>query len=131
MDLYKQFQTDKQAEEEGVWVPLSTTARMKVARVGNRRYTEALKRQSAQYLKPGMRTSDIPDEVYEKITKDVVAETILLDWDGITRDQQPMPYTKAEARAALEMQDFYELVLRTANSLEMFRTARLAELEKN
>ncbi len=131
MDLFKQFQTDAHAEVDGVWIPLSTTARLKIARTGNPRHQACLKRLSLPYIKPGMRMTDIPDDTYAMITREAAAETILVDWDGITRDQQPVPYSKAEALAALEMKDFYELVLTAATSLETFRAARLAELEKN
>ncbi len=131
MDLYQHFQTDKRAEEEGVWVPLSSTARIKVARMGNPRHQAALKRLSMPYVKPGMRAADIADDVYAEISRLAVAETILLDWDGVTKDQQPLAYSKEEAAKALQMADFYELVLRMANGMDMFRVARLAELEKN
>lgn len=131
MDLYKQFQTDKKAEEEGVWIPLSSTARLKIARMGNPRHQAALKRLSLPYVKPGMRVSDIADDVYAEIAREAAAETILVDWDGITRDQQPVPYSKSDALAALHMSDFYELVLKASSSLETYRVARLAELEKN
>lgn len=131
MDLYKQFQTDAKAEAEGVWIPLSATARLKIARIGNPRHQVCLKRLSLPYIKPGMRMSDIPDEMYQEIAREAVAETILVDWDGITREQEPLPYSKAEALAALKMKDFYELVVTAATTLETFRTARLAELEKN
>lgn len=84
------------------------------------------------YVKPGMRASDIPDDVFTEITREAVAETILVDWEGITREGVPVPYSKEEALSALrQMKDFYELVVGTANSIEHFREARLVELEKN
>lgn len=131
MDLFRQFQTDTKAEEEGVWIPLSATARLRIARIGNPRHQAALKRLSTPYVKPGMRVSDLSDDVYMQLAKEAVVEAILLDWEGITRDQQPVPYSKTEALAVLGLRDFYELVLNAASNLETFRTARLAELEKN
>lgn len=131
MDIYKQFKTDKQAEEEGTWVPLSATARLKIARIGNPRYALALKRCSQPYVKPGMRLTDVDDETYTTITKHAVAEAILLDWEGVLRDGQPLPYSKEAAIDAFEMKDFYELVLNLATSMETFRVARLETLAKN
>lgn len=131
MDLYKQFQTDEKAEEEGVWIPLSSSARLKIARLTNPKYQAALKRLSKPYIKPGMRMRDLDDEVYEDITRQAVAEAILLDWEGIEKDGQPLPYSKQEALAAIKMKDFYELVITASGNMETFRVARLAELEKN
>ncbi len=131
MDLWKQFKTDEQAEVEGVWVPLSATARVKLARVGNPRYQSCLKRLSLPYIKPGMRMSDIPEETYQAITKEAVAEAILVDWDGVIREGEVVAYSKEMALSALQMKDFFELVLAAANSMETYREARLRDMEKN
>lgn len=132
MNLYQQFQTDAKKEIEGTWIPLSATARIKVAREGNPRHQACLKRLTAPYLKPGIRTNDIPDDTWEAVTREAAAETLLVDWEGIVNDaNEPVPYSKAEALAALAMKDFYRLVLMAAQSMETFRVARQAELSKN
>ena len=132
MNLRKQFQTDEKAEVDGVWVPLSATAKIKVARSGNPRHSAAMKRLTKPYLKPGMRANDIADDVFLAIAKEAMAEAILVDWDGIVNDNdEPLPFSKHEAMVALEFNDFYQLVWNAANAMENYRVARLAELEKN
>ena len=131
MDIFKQFQTDEKAEVEGVWIPLDATTKVKIARLQNPRHTACLKRLSTPYIKPGMRQSDIPDDVYNEIAREAVAETILVDWSGVERDGQPVPYSKDAALEACRVKDFYILVVTAAGTMETFRTARLAELEKN
>lgn len=131
MDLYKQYQTDEKAELDGVWVPLSGTAKLKIARAGNPRHAACMKRLLTPYVKPGMRTTDVADEIFQAVAREAMAETILVDWDGIVKDGAPLPYSKEEALRALQMKDFQLAVWESANALETFRTARLAELEKN
>ncbi len=131
MDIYKQFRTDKQAEEEGVWIPLSATARIKVARIGNPKHTSALKRLSQPYVKPGMRLTDLDDAVYTSVARQAIAETILVDWEGIEKDGNPLHYSKEAALDACGMEDFYTLVVNAASSLETFRAARLEAIAKN
>ncbi len=131
MDLYQQFETDETAEAEGVWVTIGIGARLKIARAGNPKHAAAIKRLSAPHIRPGMRMADIPDDVFSTITKEAVAESILVDWEGITRNGVPVPYSKAEALAACGLKDFYNLVLTTSQSIEHYRKARIQELEKN
>jgi len=133
MNLYTQFQTDEHKEVDGTWMPLDATTRIKIARIGNAKYTACVKRLSAPYLKPGVRTTDIPDDVWTGITLEAMAETILVDWDGVVdNNNDPVPYSKAAALTALkDLKDFKLLVAGAADSMETFRMARLAELEKN
>lgn len=131
MDLWQQFETNERAEVEGVWVPLSTTARLRIARIGNPRHSATLKRIAAPHIRPGMRMSDIDEATFQAVTREALAEAILVGWEGITRGGEPVPYSKEAALQALQMKDFFELVLTAASTIEHFRAARIAELEKN
>ena len=131
MDLYQQFKTDEQKEVDGVWVPLSATARVKVARMGNARYRDCIKKKSAPYRQAGL-VNEIPADVYQQLVREAVAETILVDWHGITTDGQPVPYSKETALTfCTELKDFYNLVLTAADNMEIFRVQGQAVLEKN
>lgn len=129
MDLYKQFKTDERKEVEGVWIPLSTTARIKVARMGNPRYRDCIKRKKAAYRQTGI---EIPSDVLEQMVRETVAETILVDWEGITTDGQPVPYSKETALTfCTDLQEFYNLVLSASDTMETFRAEAQATIEKN
>lgn len=132
MNLYKQFKTNEAAEVAGVWVPISGTAKIKVARTGNPRHDACIKRLCTPYLKPGMRVTDLSEETWKQITIEAMAEAILVDWEGITDDQDhTVPYSVEEAKKVLSLKDFLEFVSKIAVSMENFREARIAELEKN
>ena len=131
MDLYKQYKTDEKKEVEGIWVPLSATARIKVARMGNPRYRDCIKRLSSPYRVAGI-NDQIPPEVYQQMVREAVAETILVDWEGLTSDGDPVPYTRDKALVfCTDLKDFYDFVLTAASSMETFRMNGQAVLEKN
>lgn len=133
MDFYTQFATDEKAEVEGVWVPVNPKARIKVARLGNPRHRECVRRKTALYKMAGSATT-IPDEVWAQISREAVAETILVDWDGegVTRDGKPVPYSKEEAlKLICARKDFYQLVITLAENMDTFRVNGEAVLAKN
>lgn len=131
MDLHKQFKTDEQKEVEGAWVPLSASARLRVARMGNPRYRECIKRLSAPYRTAGL-ASAIPPDVYQQLVREAVAETILVGWEGITTDGHPVAYSKEAALTfCTELKDFYDFVLTACDSMETFRVAAQETTVKN
>lgn len=132
MNLYRQFKTDEQKEVDGVWVPLTATARVKIARMGNARYKECIKRLTAPYRQSGV-SADIPDEIYQQLARETAAETILVDWDGIEdQDGKALPYSKKAALDAInDLKDFYVLVMSVAHDMERFKVTAQAALEKN
>lgn len=131
MDLHHQFKTDETKEVLGVWVPLSPTAKIRVARMGNPHYRAFMKAKTAPYKMAGLANS-IPPEVLEQFVREAVAETILTDWEGITTDGIPIPYTKEQSLLfCAELKDFYNFVLSSADSMETFRVNGMAVMEKN
>lgn len=132
MNLYRQFKTDEQKEVDGVWIALSATARVKVARMGNTRYRECMKRLRAPYQQGGLGTT-IPDDLQQALLREAVAETILVDWDGIEdQDGHPLPYSKKAALdACTDLKDFYLVVLAASDNMETFKVSTQAALEKN
>ena len=131
MDLYEKYKTDEDKEVEGAWVPLSATARIKVARMGNTRYRECMRKKSAPYRQSGI-ANTIPPEVLEQIVREAVAETILVDWKGITTDGTDVPYSKdTSLKFCTDLKDFYNLVLTAADNMETFRVNGQAVLVGN
>lgn len=132
MDLYQHFATDEQKEVEGAWIPLSETARIRIARMGNPQYAACVKRLALPFRSGGVLDEDIPDSVWKQITREAAAETILVDWEGVTRDGEPLPYSKEEALKLLTARkDFYGLVLTAAQNMDNFRVRAQKQLEKN
>lgn len=134
MDLTR-FKADPVLEDEGVWtsVDAGTEASIKIARIGNRRYREAMTRRLKPYRR-ALRNGTLDEKVTEKITAEVLAETILLDWKGLTQDGVPLTYSPDAAKDLLcdnRFKDFRDLVVELAGDLELYRQQDIEDAEKN
>lgn len=97
------YRTNETLESEaGVWFRFRNGMRFRCKRAGgsNDQYRRVFQRE----IKPFKRQLDSLDrEVQEEIFRNVYAETILVDWDGV-RDKggNEVPFTKANVKALFE-----------------------------
>ena len=127
MDIFAAFATDEKLEAEGKWFPLSKDAKVLVARSGNQRYVTAL-RDKAKEAQLDLASGEEADQLAEEILIDVMAETVLLGWKGITDKGAEVPYSVAQAKAYLKIKDFRRKVQGFSENFEAFRLK--AEVEQ-
>lgn len=126
------MKTDLTREVEGVWVPLDENASVLVARFNNKKHAAAIERLRAPYRAQISTGRGISDEVSNKIALESMLEAILLDWKGILGDDgKELPFTKENARVALEIKDFRDIIAGIALQREIFRKAEVEEAVKN
>lgn len=120
MDL-KKFKTDKNLEIEGVWFNIDETCRLCVARFGNDRFKELMSKKARPY-KQSIRNDTLPEALYDKLLVDAMAETILLGWENLEENGQPVPYSVENAKRLLtEYKDFRDLVSNFSNEAAAFK----------
>lgn len=134
MDLNR-FKTDTALEDAGVWTSIdaASDAEIRIARIGNRRYRETMARRLKPYRR-ALRAGTLDDSVTERITAEVLAETVLLDWRGLTVDGAALAYSREAARDLLldpAYRDFRDLVVEMAGELDLYRERDLEDAEKN
>lgn len=121
MDLKKDFSTNKKLEDEGVWVDIGDGGKLKIARAGNKKAVSY----SRQVAKPHMaqiQFGKLSDEVATQIACEVMAECILLDWQGMTDGGVDLPYSKENALKMLtDYPDFRDYVSQIANERKTFQ----------
>lgn len=132
MDLFKTFKTDKSKEQDGVWFPLDEQSKLRIARLNNPRYQAAIQKKGNRY-KLSAKVKAIPEDVWEGLMNEVIAETILVDWDGITDHGEPLPYSVENATRMLsEYPDFRNtIVLAIAGEMDNFKEELDEGTEKN
>jgi hypothetical protein len=135
MEITK-FEVDKEASVEGVWIDLEEygyDVEVKVARWNNPKFLNALQRMTDRPgVKQKVEKNKLDFEEQERIMAYCIARYILLDWKGMTRDGEPLPYSPEEGeRAMLGLPDFKEVVREQAQDLELFRKARIEERGKD
>ncbi len=129
MDLQKMFGTDKKLEEQGVWVEIDEKSKIKVARLGNLKFREfSRKLQNNAKIATKYKIDDFNQNDLVKL----LANTILLDWEGIELNGEVLPYSIENAIKILtEFKDFTNLVVELANQMETFKNEDIDGAKKN
>ena len=126
MDIYTSFATDETLETEGKWFPLSKTASVKVARAGNPKYVELLRARMKE-AQLDMMSGKEADEMAESILVDVMAESVLLGWKGLTFKGEDVSVSVANARKLLAVKDFRRKISGFSENFDAFRVKEDAE----
>ena len=116
------FATDLDLEENGVWVDIGDGGKLKVARMGNPRYQEAVRRISKPH-KTQIRNKTISEDLSGELLLKAMADSILLDWKGIEDDKgKPIKYSADMAYTLMrDLRDFRNLVVELATEQAAFR----------
>ena len=131
MDLFSKFKTNEDKERDGVWVSLDGEGSIRIARTNNPLYREAMLRKMNRY-KMAAKSKVIPDDAWLDIVNELIAETILVDWEGITEKGEPLSYSVENAKRVLtELKDFREMVLSIADNMDNFKEELDEGTEKN
>jgi len=123
MDIFSTFATDEALEVEGKWFNLSKTTRVKVARAGNAKYVKLLRKKLDENRIDLDSQGEEANDLAEKIMVEVMADTILLDWEDIQFRGKPMEYSRLNARLLLQIKDFRKKVAGFSESFEAFKVA--------
>lgn len=132
MNIWEEFGTDEDLENEGVWLWLDSeqTVGVKVARYGghNKRWEKELDKVSRN----GGRVRRSPAELRELELRAFVRGCVL-DWKGITTpDGQPVPFSHdAALNVFRKLPDLTSKVREFASDQAEFKAARLEEESKN
>lgn len=131
MDI-KEFKTDQNLEEEGVWISLDGNgSEIKVARMNNRAYKKYFQAITKPY-KRLIRNGSLSEDLAEKLLIDAIAHKILLDWKGLTKNGKKFAHSLDNATEFLTgSADFRDLVTEAASEMENFRQKELEEAVGN
>jgi hypothetical protein len=128
MDIFDTFATDEKLEVEGRWFDLSKTAKVRVARSGNPQYIKLLRKKLDEKRIDLDSQGDEANDVAEKLMIDVMADTILMGWEGLEFRGKPMEYSRLNARLLLQVKDFRKKVSGFSESFEAFKVKAQEEL---
>lgn len=129
---FSKLKTDENLENEGTWVDYESTFRVKIARIGCRRYKEYMMKAGKPHMR-SLKRGEIDNDLADDILRKAIAETILLDWEGLYDDNDnPIPFSKENALTCLnESTDFYLEIFAMAQDRENFKIKDQAIAEKN
>ena len=122
LDIFSAYATDKNLENNGTWFDLGSGARVLVARAGNKAYSKML----SKLAQENQLTLDKDDEQAEAKAEEllilVMAQTILLGWEGITyKSDEDMPYSVDNAKMLLAHGDFRKDIAGFADDFNAYK----------
>ena len=124
---------DEKLESEGVWFSIDSTTRIKVARAFTQKYGKVLRNEMKPYryaLDHGM----LNEEKSSQIMAKVMAECVLMDWEGLTLNGEEVPYSTEKAYEILkdpQFRDFLRMVDEMSKDSAAFRESAMQEKAKN
>ena len=130
-DVKKLFGTDSKKETEGVWYDIEDDLRIKIARIGNPNYQKRFQALSKPHRR-AIRRGSLPDKVAEKLLVQCMAETIVLDWEGMIDEGKEIPYsTEAVIELLTKYPELRIYLNDIANELEGFQEEEDEEADEN
>ena len=131
MDILKEYKTDEKLEVDGKEFDFGDGCWCIIARRGNPEYIKTMRRLMKPY-KRQLRADRVPDEVQERISIEVIANTILKGWRGMKENGVDVPYNlKNCIRLLTEYKDFREQVSEISDEMEHYKIAEDEEAEGN
>ena len=127
MDI-KDFLTDKQKEDEGVWVDCGDGLEIRVTRMFNSTFNRAI----ATYRKPLGRRFDRDLELQEEVLIKVMADCVVLGWKGLFDGDKKVAFSKSKSLELLkESRDFRNLISQIADEATNFQAEEAEADRKN
>ena len=131
--LYESLEVDRGAKEDGVWVAVLDGVEIKVASTDSKRYRDVSRRLMKPYFKILQAGGRIPDDKQVEIAVVIAADSLLLDWKGVTdRDGNELPFSRENVIKVLtDLEVLRNMVAEIAGEAETFNKAALELAVKN
>ena len=127
MDIFTTFATDAKLEVEGRWCQLSSDAKVLVARAGNPNFVDLMRKTLKRHaVNLDIKTKE-NNELVERLVQEVMADTILLDWEGLSFKGEPLKYSRENARKLLAIKDFRTKINELAEEGSAFLISEVTE----
>lgn len=110
--------TDENLAAKGKWLKFGTDAELLIASSNSPKYKSAIRRHTANQPKHKLRTDG---KLQDKIVAEAIADAILLDFRGITKDGQPLQNTRENRLLLLTSAPVLEFVANEMENLANFQ----------
>lgn len=126
LDVFAEYATKENLENDGTWMDVGD-AKFLIARTGNKKYVRKLSKAVDRHKKLLDRKDDAADKLSDEIMISVIADTILLDWQGVAFKGEILPYTSENARTLLAIKDFRRQIVELADDFEAYKAVEEKE----
>ncbi len=136
-NLNNLFATDRDTEENGIWVDVDQKVRVKVRAYSAKAVVELREQLMRPYAILQRTGAKIPEDKSDEIGLKVVAGGVIADWAGVTGEDDKgkeveIPYTAENAFSLLEaMPRFANFIVGVAMDAQMYKEALHEDSAKN
>lgn len=130
MDLEKTYGVDEELVEKGVEVNVGDAV-VRIRKWENEDFNRLFRKKMQPYRNQS-RNGTLEDDVVEGIINEIIAQTIIVDWEGVKRGGEEVECEKETIIEALEdFPAFREEIISQAQTISNFQSDQLEEDEKN
>lgn len=127
---------DKDLGENGAWVQKDNDFWIKIRRLRSKKVREVSTKLNKPYAHITRGGKQLPDEVADRINRELIAKAILVDWkgeDGPRTDSGDLiPFSEENAiEVFIRMPDFMDEIVSDSDMIENFRQSEKEEIEGN
>ena len=126
MDIFTEYATNDTLENDGTWMEMGD-AKFLIARSGNKKYVRKLTKAVDRHKKLLDRKDDAADKLSDEIMIGVIAETVLLGWEGVAYKGAPLSYSVDNAKTLLGHKDFRRQIMELAEDFDAFKAVEEKE----
>lgn len=134
MSLYKQWNTNKEEEKDGLIMDHGDGVKFLVARAGgaNKRYLRTLRKLSKPMLRKIQTKTATPEELRE-LTMDTFIAACLRGWEGVSDEEGKVMECNPENAKKLftDLPDLFDALQEDAQEAALYRDTELEEDAKN
>ena len=131
MKWNEKYGSNKELEEQGVWVDFGEDCKVKIARLGNEKCSAQIRQSNKPHLRK-IRKGDLDSKIAQGILRKAVSKHVLLDWKGIEdADGNAILYSEEKCFELLGDRDFLEDIVELAEDRELFHEDAVEESAGN
>jgi hypothetical protein len=127
MGNINEFRVDLELEKEGAWVSFTDEIELRIARHGNPKFQDAIRKETER-RKAVLNVKELSEDMKVDVQKVAASEAILVDWRGLEDDGEAVPYTSEMALRYFrdpELRVFWQFVLMQSIEDSNYRKDRI------
>jgi hypothetical protein len=126
--IYEKFATDKKAEQEGIMLDYGDGLEIRIARAGgsNIKFEKVVQQKFKKYDRL-LKNDLLETEQMREVMREVLAETVVLGWNGVTdKEGNPLTFNKENCIQLFKnLPDLFEDVLEQSRKSALFKQTLL------
>ena len=128
------YNTDRNAEEDGVWVDYGDGVKVQVRRLSSK-FSRDVRRKLEKPYSSQFRNRDMPDSLQEELLNKQLSMAVVVNWEGVPDPDKPdtmLPYSQDNVlRIVKDFPDFRDDILTASMERTTFEKEQRKDAEKN